>query len=71
MIRKYKVLKDRDLSERMASAGDIVYDAKYYDYGCASDDYRATGVEHKSVTLDKDGEYPFFTIPLRDLEEVK
>lgn len=50
--------------------GTIVYPAKYFDYGCASDDSQITGIEHVSVTLKPDGEYPFFTIPKKDLEEV-
>ncbi len=67
MSKSYKVIKDSDL-EPLAVAGTTVYDSMYADYGCANDDTRYTGIEHISVTLKSDGGYPFFTIPLRDLE---
>jgi hypothetical protein len=51
-------------------AGTTVYKCAKYDYGLSSDDTCSTGVEHVSVTLDPTGDYPFFTIPLRDLEIV-
>jgi hypothetical protein len=60
---------DRTIHEKtFAKVGDIVYGAKHYDYGLASDDTILLGVEHKSVTLNKDGDYPFFTVPVADLE---
>ena len=43
--------------------GTIVYRCKESDYGCASDDTRITGVRHYAMTLDEDGNYPFFTVP--------
>ena len=49
-------------------AGTICYDCAGYDYGCSSDDTRSTGIEHISVTLDSKGDYPFFTVPIDDLE---
>ena len=48
-------------------AGTIVYDLKYYDYGLANDDTRYTGIEHKSMTLDLNGNYPSFTVPTHNL----
>lgn len=45
----------------------IVYNLKYHDYGLANDDTRYTGVEHKSMTLDPDGNYPSFTVPTHNL----
>jgi hypothetical protein len=66
---KFRVLREREIrGEVHAKAGTIVYGAKGYDYGLASDDSRATGLQHRSVTLKEDGDYPFFTIPERDLE---
>ena len=62
----YKLLEDRFEHK----AGTIVYKQKYHDYGLASDDTRITGVEHISVTLNSDGDYPGFTIPRYQLEEV-
>ncbi|MBU2765458.1 hypothetical protein HAP94_04455 [Acidithiobacillus ferrivorans] len=44
-------------------AGTHVYDQVYCDYGIANDDTRATGVEHRSVTLDNDGNHTGFTVP--------
>jgi len=52
-------------------AGTIVYDSRKYDFGLASDDYRLTGIEHTSVTLDPCGDYPVFTVPTHDLEIVE
>jgi hypothetical protein len=57
-------------ADRAASAvevGAVVYRCKGWDYGCANDDTRHTGIEHTSVTLDPAGGYPFFTIPKADL----
>lgn len=51
------------------AAGTAVYMCNYYDYGCANDDTRSTGVEHVSVTLKPDGGYPFFTVPRHELKE--
>jgi hypothetical protein len=52
-------------------AGTIVYDLRGYDYGLASDDSRATGIEHVSVTLNADGDYPSFTIRKSFLEQLQ
>jgi len=49
-------------------AGTVVYKSTRYDYGLASDDTRYTGVEHISVTLKEDGDYPFFTVPKHNLQ---
>ncbi len=49
-------------------AGTICFEARGHDYGCSSDDTRFSGIQHISVTLDPEGGYPFFTVPVRDLE---
>jgi len=67
--KKYRVRNTRILhGETMAEAGQVVYQCFKCDYGLASDDSRITGIEHASVTLKEDGDYPSFTIPKRDLE---
>jgi hypothetical protein len=66
MIKKYRVKWDTQFHK----AGEIVYTCKGYDYDCASDDTRWTGIEHTSVSHDADGGYPFLTIPKSALEEV-
>lgn len=58
-----------DIGQSQAK-GDIVYECTKHDYGLANDDTRATGVLHTSVTLDENGDYPFFTIPVHNLEEI-
>lgn len=69
-VKRY-TLKRRDRAATEIPEGvDTVYQCKGHDYGLASDDSRATGIEHVSVTLDPTGDYPFFTIPKTDLEEV-
>ena len=66
---KYTIIRaDRAASEQVA--GTVVYDATGYDYGCSSDDTRETGIQHVSVTLNENGDYPFFTIPREDLQAV-
>ena len=68
--KKYVVLSDRTIrGESFVKKGDYVYDQKGYDYGLASDDTRMTGVEHVTVTLNENGDYPGFTIPRNHLAE--
>lgn len=66
MIEKFRLLKGAATNSE-AVAGTAVYSCKYHDYGLASDDSRITGIPHASVTLSPDGDYPFFTVPERDL----
>jgi len=68
----YRVIKgiSRGGTEFSAKSGDIVYRCSGYDYGCANDDTRFTGIEHISVTKDPEGGYPFFTIPVESLEAI-
>lgn len=54
-----------DFERGPVKAGDTVYDCKGHDYGLARDDTESTGVKHISVTLDPNGGYPFFTVPVR------
>jgi hypothetical protein len=51
-------------------AGTTIYRASGYDYGLASDDARATGVPHTSMTLEPSGDYPSFTVPDSDFAPV-
>ena len=51
-------------------AGTVVYECVNYDYGCASEDTRETGIRHISVTESPTGDYPFFTIAVDDLESI-
>lgn len=67
--RAYKLLKD-SVTEKKAKAGMVIYALTVYDYNVAMDDTEAFGFEHKSMTLDPTGAYPFFTVPLADLELV-
>lgn len=55
---------------RIKESGDIVYDLVKPDHGLANQDTRETGIEHKSVTLDENGDYPSFIIPINQLEEI-
>lgn len=67
---KYRMKTDSKL-EPKAVAGTIVYTLNGYDYGSASDDNRAFGFEHKSVTLKPNGDYPYFTVPISELEIIE
>lgn len=64
-------LKADNRIEPAAAAGTVVYPLKGYDYGLASDDTDATGIPHRSVTLDRAGGYPSFTAPEPDLEPIQ
>lgn len=52
------------------AAGTIVYPATTHDYDPASDDTKLTGIQHISVTLDPDGGYPHFTVPITEVEDL-
>ena len=67
---KYKIIRSDRAANKDVKVGDLVHSCKGYDYGCSSDDTRITGIEHISVTLDENGDYPFFTIPDEDLERL-
>lgn len=69
MLTKYKIIR-ADRAAIPVEVGDIVYESAKVDYGLANDDTRLTGIPHVSVSLKEDGDYPFFTIPLKDLEVV-
>jgi hypothetical protein len=70
MTRKYELLVDSTI-EAQAKKGTIAYKSAKHDYGLAGDDTRITGVEHISLSLKEDGDYPFFTHPLHLLKEIK
>ncbi len=71
MPKAYVVLKTRILQDVVfATVGDTVFDCIKPDYGSANTDGRLTGIEHRSVTKDPDGDYPFFTIPVFDLRKL-
>ena len=68
MPKRYVMLADSEL-ESNAKKGTVVYEYLNYDYGLASDDTWITGIEHVSVTLNENGDYPSFTVPVTDLGE--
>lgn len=51
-------------------AGTIVTRYEGFDYGLKGDDERATGKEHMVVTAKEDGDQPFFTVAVEELEEI-
>lgn len=68
-IKSYTIMNASRSADKTITIGQIVYTCKSYDYGCANDDTKFTGIKHISVTLDPEGKYPFFTIPENDLKE--
>lgn len=68
MTKVYR-LKSNDNAEKHP-AGTLCYPLRGWDFGLANDDTRITGIEHKSVTLDPNGDYPSFTVRFSDLEEI-
>ena len=63
-VQAFRVLKNTCASV-LVDVGATVYAGSDY-YGCASDDSRATGIEHSAFSLNPSG-VPFFTIPRRDV----
>lgn len=51
--------------------GVFIYRCTKPDYGCANDDTRILGKEHMSMTLDPDGDYPFFTVPVENMQAIE
>jgi hypothetical protein len=68
-IQAYRILKAP--SHHEIAIGTIVYEQTSHDYGLARDDTEHTGIEHITVTLNSNGDYPGFTIPRRYLEPIK
>jgi hypothetical protein len=66
--KKYKLLQFSSTGNRPANT--VVYEAMVYDYNLAADDTAYTGKLHISVTLNENGDYPTFTVPLHNLEEI-
>lgn len=69
--KKYLVKEGTMPSHADAKPGQFVYHANGYDYGLADDDTEASGEEYISVSNNKFGASPFFTFPMRLLEQVE
>lgn len=67
---KYKLLRKDRAASVLDENVEYIYSCKMHDYGISDDDTRLTGIKYVSVTLDENGNYPFFTIPEEDLELV-
>lgn len=66
-MTRYRLLHDiSDLGEGAPSVGDVVQECHQCDYGMQSDHERWTGEAH--INISRDGDYPFFTIPIRYVE---
>lgn len=66
-MKKYELLADRFDHKR----GTVVYETRAHDYGLARDDTNMTGIQHVSVTINEDGDYPFFTVPEHQLKRME
>lgn len=64
---KFRVTRDTHFFKKDT----IVYSPRGPDYGLAGDDTRMTGIEHVSVTLNSDGDYPTSTVPRDALERIE
>ena len=67
-VKSFIVLNN-SRSSKPTSVGDIIYKCVQCDFGVASQDSRMMGAQFISVTYDKDGDYPFFTIAYDDIQE--
>lgn len=69
--RRFVVLTEREIrGEVLAPKGAVVFDQWQYDYCLADDDTRATGIEHRTVTFNSNGDSPGFTIAESALREL-
>lgn len=68
MGKRYIVTRADRAANTSIKVGDPVFYCRGHDYGMASDDTALTGIQHVSVTLDENGDYPFFTIPREDIQ---
>lgn len=64
------IVLNNSRSSRPTSVGDIIYKCVQGDFGVASQDSRMMGARFISVTYEKDGDYPFFTIAYDDIQKV-
>jgi hypothetical protein len=70
-VKKFEMLSDSKIRPEI-KRGAIVYAYQMHDYGCASDDTRMTGIEHKTFTIDPEGlASPFFTHLATGVREIK
>lgn len=67
---QYRIKNVSRANDSKVYEGEIVYACCKPTYGVVGDDERMTGLEHRAVTRDPKGGYPFFTVPVADLERV-
>ena len=68
MSEKYVFVKDWERGDSVFKQGDVVTRCRLVTYGLCSYDAHATGIGHMAMTLDSDGGYPFFTVPINVIE---
>lgn len=67
-IVRFRVLRGDRAARDDIKTGMVVYHGRDC-YGCASEDTRRTGIEHRAFCLNETGE-PFFTMPVEDVERI-
>ena len=67
---KFRVLKQAK-TEKRANPGTIIYGFFQPTYGLVSLDNKVTGIKHGAFTLNADGDYPFFTMPMEHVQRIK
>lgn len=72
MKRSYILLDGalNHLPDGIAKIGDTVFECAYYDYGLSRDDTNLSGEKYTSMTLNENGDYPLFTVPIRCLQKI-
>jgi hypothetical protein len=66
-IAKYCVLKQSKVNKQV-TPGTIVYAFVGHDYNCAREDSRYHKEAWAAFTLEDSGSYPFFTMPVADVQ---
>lgn len=70
-IKAYRVIERSRIGGNVfANPGEIVFEHLMEDCGVANLLENETGQEHISVTRMMDGDWPFFTVPAKNLEEL-
>lgn len=67
-MTQYILNNDLERGNKTYSKGTVVYSYDGYDYGLSYDDSQVSGDPHVSVTLNKNGDAPFFTTPVDYLD---
>lgn len=68
--RKYRVIRPSEF-RRELSVNDVLYEYLGHDFGCVRSDWEFGDMVTIALTQDPEGAGTFFTVPKKDLEEIR